>query len=133
MAQTIFDALAKDEKLPFRAESAGTAALTDHPMAPEAVAVLEEMGFYPGAHRARQVSREMLKGAELVLVMNPRHAAELGRLRNDPPLGTHVLPEYATGLPGGAIADPYGHTMTTYRSVSRQLYEYVELVAERLR
>ena len=101
-------------------------------MAPEAISALREMGFNPESHRARQVSRGMLDGAELVLVMSPRHAAELGRLRGDPPLGTHVLPEYATGVPGGGIADPYGHTMTTYRSVSRQLYEYVERVMDLL-
>ena len=44
MAQAIFNALAEDSGLPFRAESAGTAALEGALMAPNAVAVLEEAG-----------------------------------------------------------------------------------------
>ncbi len=55
MAQAIFNALAEDRNLPFRAESAGTAALEGRPMAANAVAVLQEAGIHPDTHRARQV------------------------------------------------------------------------------
>jgi protein-tyrosine phosphatase len=132
MAEAIFDALADDTGLPFRAESAGTAALVGRPMAPEAVAALAEAGIYREAHRARQVSGGMLEEAELVLVMSARHAVKVRQFRRDPPSGIHVLPEYATGVPGEEIADPYGHTITTYRAVLRQLYEYVGHVVDRL-
>lgn len=47
-AEAIFTALAEDGDLPFRAESAGTAALEGRTMAPNAVAALEEAGIYPG-------------------------------------------------------------------------------------
>jgi protein-tyrosine phosphatase len=53
MAQAIFDALAKDEGLPFRAESAVTEAPEDAAMAENAVAALEEAGIYPGLRSAR--------------------------------------------------------------------------------
>jgi protein-tyrosine phosphatase len=132
MAEAIFDALAEDRGLPLRAESAGTAALAGKPMAPEAVAALAEIGIYPEPHRARQVSGGMLEEAELVLVMTARHAAKVRQLRRDPPSGIHVLPEYATGVPGDEIVDPYGYTITTYRNVLRQLYEYVGRVVDRM-
>ena len=51
-AQAIFDALAEDEGLPFRAESADTEALEGTAMAENAVAALEEAGIYPGFHSA---------------------------------------------------------------------------------
>lgn len=133
MAQAIFDALAKDRGLPFRAESAGTAAIEGNPAAPNAVAALEEVGVYPGAHRARRVSAGMLEEAELVLAMTPQHAATLRRLRGSPSRGIHTLPEYATGAPDKeGISDPYGLTMAAYRVTVRQLYEYVERVVGRL-
>ena len=52
MAQAIFNTLSEDEALPFRVESAGTAALEGEPMAPNTFAVLEEAGIYLGLHRA---------------------------------------------------------------------------------
>ncbi len=77
MAEAIFNALAEDRGLDFRAESAGVAALKGKPIAPNASAALEEIGVYAGGHSARQVSAEMLEEADLVLTMTPRHVAEL--------------------------------------------------------
>ena len=133
MAQELFNALAEDEGLPFRAESAGTAALEGRPMAENVLAALEEAGVYPEPHSARRVSAAMIEGAELVLAMTPQHAATLRRTGGGPPRGIHTLPEYTTGVAGGGIADPHGLTMAAHRSTLRQLYEHVERVADRLR
>ena len=133
MAEVIFNALAKEKGLPFRAQSAGTAALESNPMAPNAVAVLGEVGICPEIHRARQVDEAMLEESELVLAMSPRHVAALGRLYENPSGKIYTLREYATGkLDREGIPDPYGHTMATYRSSVRQLYEYVERVVNNL-
>src|SRR5215213_7195247 len=105
MAAAMFNALAEDGALPFRAESAGTAALEGEPMAENSLAALEEAGIYPQPHRARQVNEAMIKEAELVLAMTPQHAATLWRLGGEPPRGINTL---------------------------RQLYEYVEHVVGRL-
>ena len=132
MAQAVFDVLAEDKDLPFQAESAGTAALEGRPMAPNAIAALEEVGIYPGPHRARRVSEAMVDGAWLVLTMTPQHAATLRRLGRNPAGGIHVLPEYAMGVRQEGIPDPYGLTITAYRSTLRQLFAYVERVLVRL-
>jgi protein-tyrosine-phosphatase len=132
MAGALFDALAEDGGLPFRASSAGTAAIEDSPMAPNAVAVLEEVGIYPGVHRARRVGGAMVEGAYLVLAMTPQHAVALRGLGGNPAGGIHTLPEYAIGAKGTGIADPYGLTLTAYRSTLRQLYEHMEHVVRHL-
>jgi protein-tyrosine-phosphatase len=132
MARAVFDALAEDGNLPFRASSAGTAALEGRPMAPNAVDVLAEVGIYPEAHRACQVRETMVEEAELVLAMTPQHAVALRRLGGKPARGIYTLPEYATGARGKGIADPYGLTVTAYRNTLRQLYEHVERVVCRL-
>ena len=132
MAEAIFNALAEDGDLPFRAESAGTAALEGRAMAENAVAALEEAGIYPGPYCARRVSEAMLEGSELVLTMTPKHTATVRRLGQDPAGGIHTLPGYASGVMDEGIPDPYGLTMAAYRSTLRQLYEHVERVADRL-
>jgi protein-tyrosine phosphatase len=53
MAWAIFDTLAEDEGLRFRAESVGTEALEGTAIAENAVAAPEEAGIYPGLHSAR--------------------------------------------------------------------------------
>lgn len=132
MAQAIFDALAEDGDLPFRAESAGTAALEGRTIASNALAALEEAGIYPDAHRARRVDKAMIEGAELVLAMTPQHAETMRRMGGDPAGRIHALPEYAMGFQGQGIPDPYGLTMAAYRSTLRQLYEHVERMVGRL-
>ena len=132
MAEAIFNALAEDGGLPFRAESAGTAALEGRSMAENAVAALTEAGIYPRPHGARRVSEAMLEGSELVLTMTPEHTATVRRLGKDPAGGIHTLPGYASGALDEGIPDPYGLTMAAYRSTLRQLYEHVERVADRL-
>ncbi len=134
MAAAIFDALAQDRGLPFRAESAGVAAPEGNPMAPNALVALEEVGIYPPDHRARQVSEVMLEEANLVLAMSPRHVATLNRnFKNLSDKKLYTLPEYASGVPSEeGIPDPYGHTITAYRASGRQLLECVERVIERL-
>ena len=132
MAEAIFNALASDRGLDLRARSAGVRALRDEPIAPNAGAALEEIGIYLEGHRARQVSEEMLEEADLVLAMSPRHVAELRRVFGDS-FEAHTLPNYVDSLSGDeGIADPYGSTITAYRASVRQVFEYVELLLDRL-
>ena len=133
MAEAIFDALAGDKGLGWRAESAGVAALEGEDVTPNARAALEEVGIHAGGHRARQVGRGMLEGADLVLAMGPRQVAALRRDFGGLSGKVHALPAYAVGAPDEeGIPDPYGHTMTAFRASLRQLLEHVERVVERL-
>ncbi len=133
MAEALFDALAEEAGLRWRAESAGVAALTGEDITPNARAALEEVGIYAEGHRARQVTEAMIEGADLVLAMSPRQVAALRREFGGLPSKIHVLPGYATGAPDReGIPDPYGQTMSAFRASLRQLLGCVERVVERL-
>ena len=132
MAEAMFNALAEDRGLGFRAESAGVRALKGEPMAPNARVVLEEMGIYAEDHRARQVSETMLEGDVLVLAMEQRHVKKLLQAFEDS-FEVHTLPGYINNGSGDEeVPDPYGSTMTAYRASARQLLEYVDLLLDRL-
>ena len=133
MAEAIFDALISDAGMRYEVRSAGVAALVGEPIAPKAVAALEEVGVYPGHHRAKQVIKPMLEGVDLVLTMTPKHVATLRRLSGDSSHKTYTLPEYAKGAPSEeGISDPYGLTMDAFRTCVCRLIEDLDRVVNRL-
>ena len=134
MAEAIFNALAEDRQLHFRARSSGVAALENEPMAPNARAVLEEIGIPAGDHRATQVSESVLREADLVLTLSPQHMAQLRKRYSSLSHKIHTLPEYVSGTPGDdSISDPYGQAMTAYRASVYQLVGYIDSLVEALR
>ena len=132
MAVGIFNALAEERGLPFRAESAGVAALVGDLAASHACQVADELGIDIDAHRARQVEEAMLRNAELVLTMTPSHRDILHREFPGFREKVQSLPEYSLGDAFGGIADPYGHNIGTYRASAREILRHVELVVQRL-
>src|ERR687897_1786770 len=97
IAESIFNALAEERGLAYRAASAGVSALEGEDITPNARAALEEVGIYAREHRARQVGEATLREADLVLVMGPRHVATLRRRFGDLSERVYTLPEYALG------------------------------------
>jgi protein-tyrosine phosphatase len=133
MAGAIFNVLAEKRKLPWRAKSAGVAALEGEDITPNARAALEEVGIHLEEHRARQVSEALLQAADLVLVMSPQHVRALRRGFGSLSHKVYTLPEYAIGASAEeGIPDPYGHTMTTFRASVRELLGFIEKVVGQL-
>ena len=54
-------------------ESAGLGALVGHPADDHALALMEDLGEDISAHRARQIHPDMVRAADLVLVMEAGH------------------------------------------------------------
>ena len=132
MAEAISTALAEEQSLPWRASSAGVKALVGEGLPPRASAALEEIGIYPGKHRARQVDTRMLQEADLVLTMTPNHADILRRLSPPNSNKVHALVAFANGTTEGeGIPDPYGQSMTAHRASVRQLLSYLGEVVRR--
>lgn len=63
-----------------RVESAGLAALVGRPADPLAVELMAERGIDASGHRARQLSPEMIREFELLLVMEGWQVREIERL-----------------------------------------------------
>ena len=58
-------------------ESAGLGALVGEPATEHAIALMDERGIDIGAHRARQITPDMVHSADLVLVMEGIHKRTL--------------------------------------------------------
>ncbi len=69
MAEVLLARRLRERGLSTAVESAGLGALTGCPADPIACALMTERGLDLGPHRARQLTREMIRQADLVLTM----------------------------------------------------------------
>lgn len=109
--------------------SAGTSAWPDAPASDGALLVALENGLDLGAHRARQLSPELIAGADLVLAMGPHHldrAEALGGAGR-----AHLLTGYGSGT-ARPVSDPFGGDLAVYRATVQELEREIGLVLDRL-
>lgn len=132
VAEAIFNSLASERGLHYRAESAGTSARRGVPMADNAAAALRELGFFAGEHVSSPLNEETLRSASLILAMTPRHAERLRNTPVDLEDRLRLLTHYAGKSNEQEITDPYGHTMAVYRASANQILLYVEALVQRL-
>lgn len=106
--------------------SAGTAAWEDQPATPEAIAVTAADGVDISAHRSRRVTPAVLRGADLVLVMEKGQVATVQALGADASR-THVLSEWPEpGEPGLPVSDPFGASREAYEECWRRIQHHVK-------
>ena len=75
--------------------SAGTRAMVDSPMPPEAADMSRRNGLDPSAHLGRQLTPELLEQSDLVLTASRRQRAEVARLLPRASRRTFTLREFA--------------------------------------
>jgi tRNA threonylcarbamoyl adenosine modification protein (Sua5/YciO/YrdC/YwlC family) len=112
------------EELPargFNVISAGLAAMTGGPAAPEAIEAIRELGGDLTNHLSRPLTRELTRQADFLIAMTGSHLHALAehhnRLGNPPRL---LNPD------GHDIPDPIGSDQETYRACARQILGFVE-------
>lgn len=131
---------ALDEQLGEKAQyievkSAGLGAVPGSPASPQAVLVMREQGIDLEQHRACQVTREMVRSADLVLTMTRHHKQYVLALEPTAKDKTWTLGEMAvrTGKDTSLVQDvddPFGRSEDTYRTVRGQLQTLLEPVVE---
>jgi protein-tyrosine phosphatase len=72
MAEGLLNHYARERNLPLSAHSAGIAAVTGYPADPMAVQLMRERSVDISAHRARQLTHELVAAADLILVMDKK-------------------------------------------------------------
>jgi protein-tyrosine phosphatase len=97
-----------------RVESAGLGAPVGQPMDATARQLLHEHGIDGAAHRARQVDRGVLRSCDLILAMEKRHVAELGRLAPEASGKVFLLDRWGEGRD---IPDPYRQQREAFEHV----------------
>ena len=114
-----------------QASSAGTSAWDGAPASDGALLVGIERRLELNAHRSRQLSRELVAEADLILAMGPHHVERIEALGGEGK--TWLLTDYAErSTEGRAIVDPFGGGLDIYRSTTDELEVAVGLMFDRL-
>lgn len=101
--------------------SAGTHALHGHQAADHALEVMDQIGIDIHGHRARQVTREIARGADLILTMEAAHSSMIGGLLGWRQNKPRMISEFDPQTPTHDIADPYGGPVTAYEACVREI------------
>jgi len=110
--------------------SAGLYAFPGSPPDPEMAAYLSSMGISFEPHEARQMSKQELDWADLILVMERRHEDDLGKLWPEAKLKVQLLGKYVAGGWEDDILDPFGNSPYHYRLAQSQITLAVKSLAK---
>jgi protein-tyrosine-phosphatase len=111
--------------------SAGTGAWEGAPVSEGAYLVGLEHGLDLGDHRARLLTRELVREADLILAMSGHHLARVAELGGENKV--HLLSTYAGREGGGAeVTDPFGSDLAVYRHTFSELQELTGMVVSRV-
>jgi protein-tyrosine phosphatase len=111
--------------------SAGTSAWEGAPASDAALLVALERNLDLGAHRARQLTPELVQSADLVLAMGPHHLERAQALGGEGK--SYLLTAFAAaGQSGRPINDPFGGDLDQYRRTLTELQEEIRRVFDRL-
>lgn len=117
---------AAEELIGLEVSSAGTNAVDGQPASEGARASAAEHGLDLESFRSRELTRERIEDADLILVMEPRHRARVLSLSPSADVRTHLLGAFS-GDDSSApeIPDPFGGTVDVYRSTFQRIEKHV--------
>lgn len=126
MAAALFRAEAQKhgEAERFRIESAGTWGVDGQPATPLAETVMQKRGLSLEGHVARTVTEEMVREADLILVMTHSHRDALTAEFPSTRRKIHLLSQLSG--PPFDIADPIGKPLNDYELCADNLQHLIE-------
>lgn len=113
------------------ASSAGTSAWDGATASDGALLVALEHELDLASHRARQLTPDIVRDADVILVMGPHHRDRVEALGGEGK--TWLLTAYASGgRAERAVSDPFGGDLATYRGTFEELEREIQRVVDRL-
>lgn len=111
--------------------SAGTGAWEGAPASEGAYLVALEHGLDLSNHRARLLTKEVVKSADVIFTMARHHRARVEELGGEG--RTFLLGEYVgESGPDAEVSDPFGSDLDVYRETFGQLDDLVRRAVDRL-
>lgn len=111
--------------------SAGTSAHDGSPASDGSLLVGIERNMDLGSHRAQTLTRDLVRGADLILAMGPHHLERVDALGGSGK--AYLLSDYAShGASLRPISDPIGAELDVYRATADELEEEIRRVLDRI-
>lgn len=114
----------RTENPKLKVSSAGLGALVGNPADPYTVETLQSHGFKDCKHKARQINEEIVKEADLLIVLEQEHSDELLRRFPFARGKVHLLGKWNDNED---ISDPYKHPIEAFEKVYDRVRENLDL------
>lgn len=121
MAEAIARELVKDAGVPIEVGSAGVFATTGNAATPEAVHAVRALGVPMHKHASRNLTRELMRQADLVLAMTSAHADAARRFDPEGNTPIHLLDPS-----GRDVDDPIGQPQRVYDETAHAMRRFIE-------
>jgi protein-tyrosine-phosphatase len=113
--------------------SAGTNALQGYPAQDHAIEIMARIGVDISGHRARQLTRELARSADMILAMEMAHLWFIQRWEEIQQEKLYLLLEFDPKAKFRQVADPYGGPLSGYQTCLETLRPAVTGIVQALR
>lgn len=128
MAEGIFRKIAGERKLKLEVLSAGIFAKSGRKAAAAAIEAAKEKGVDIKKHRSRQLEREILEDADLVLTMTTAHKNHILEIMPEINGRVYTLKEYARGETGEEMSEFAGEDIANLRRCANEIETELQLL-----
>jgi protein-tyrosine-phosphatase len=135
MAEGILKSLLLEQGIEnIRVSSAGIGAMTGMPATPYAIEAAKNWGVDIASHRARDISRDMIERADLILAMAPEHVEMVLRKSPEAFNKTFLIKAFPTPYASTQekVQDPIGGTLNEYNQTYLELDEILRRIITRI-
>lgn len=137
MAEVIFKDMIKeiDNNLnEIEVHSAGIFAINGMGATPQAISAMESRGINLTKHRAKLLTIQMIKDADLILTMTVKHKSFILKLDSGSEKKVFTLKEYVSlGQESSLdIVDPFGHPVEKYIETAKEIREALEEILRKI-
>jgi len=134
MAQELFKKMLREQGIEHvQVSSAGIAALPSYGISGLLEKVLKEEDIEPPYHKPTPINSEILKNADLILVMERRHREAILEIAPEAKNRVFLLKEFAGEKENLDIPDPIGQPEQVYRSRLEEIRGYLLKVLEKIK
>lgn len=112
-----------DSKSNITVHSAGLGALVDKPVDDSAAQLLEENHIDANGHSARQLTRDMLTRADLILTMEQRHIRDISKMAPQVGGKTFLLGKWSGNQ---EVPDPYRKSREAFEHVYKLMDQFTD-------
>lgn len=130
MAEGIFNSMAKERELEYRASSCGISAVYGSAPSKNAVSAAAENGIDISKHKSARLTADAANDASLILTMTPSHKETLKQAFPSVVDKIYTLPEYIKNSTFTDVFDPFGGDMQVYRTCFSVLEIFIKELIE---
>ncbi|MBU5310705.1 low molecular weight protein arginine phosphatase [Tissierella carlieri] len=129
MAEGILKSIAKEKKLSLEVKSAGISVFDGDNASRNSIEAMKKIGIDISKHKARQLHRDLVDEADLILTMSKPHKEII--ISNFPSAKDKIfaLLEYVYKIDKD-IADPYGGNLLLYEHIREEIYKAIKKIID---